>query len=317
MVNTGSDEEKKRNPIADFVAGGLSGGTTRLIVAPLDVIKIRFQVQVGGKNREGVAIKPKYTSVRQTFSTIIKEEGVLALWKGNLTAEYLWIAYAAIQFAAYKEAVKIACPAGETPTTRHYFIGGAVAGAAATVTSYPFDLMRTRLAAQGEPKIYHSLRDCVSRTVQEGGIKSLWRGVTPTIVQIIPLMAVQFSSYEALKKAYMNRIQQKVRDKTLTEKKINPAAQLVCGAIAGIISKLGVLPMDVVKKRLQMSGIKRSEKYGAAFNYTGMVDCIRKIAQNEGFSSFYKGAVPSMLKAAPSAALSFMFFEQFKELLSM
>jgi hypothetical protein len=30
---------------------------------------------------------------------------------------------------------------------------GAVAGAAATVASYPFDLLRTTLAAQGEPKV--------------------------------------------------------------------------------------------------------------------------------------------------------------------
>jgi hypothetical protein len=33
------------------------------------------------------------------------------------------------------------------------FTSGAVAGAAATVASYPFDLLRTTLAAQGEPKV--------------------------------------------------------------------------------------------------------------------------------------------------------------------
>jgi hypothetical protein len=33
------------------------------------------------------------------------------------------------------------------------FTSGALAGAAATVASYPFDLLRTTLAAQGEPKV--------------------------------------------------------------------------------------------------------------------------------------------------------------------
>ena len=33
------------------------------------------------------------------------------------------------------------------------FVGGAFAGAAATVASYPFDLLRTTLAAQGEPRV--------------------------------------------------------------------------------------------------------------------------------------------------------------------
>lgn len=35
------------------------------------------------------------------------------------------------------------------------FGSGAVAGAAATAASYPFDLLRTTLAAQGEPKVPH------------------------------------------------------------------------------------------------------------------------------------------------------------------
>jgi hypothetical protein len=33
------------------------------------------------------------------------------------------------------------------------FIGGSIAGTAATIGSYPFDLLRTILAAQGEPKV--------------------------------------------------------------------------------------------------------------------------------------------------------------------
>ena len=33
------------------------------------------------------------------------------------------------------------------------FFSGAVAGAAATLASYPFDLLRTTLAAQGEPQV--------------------------------------------------------------------------------------------------------------------------------------------------------------------
>lgn len=34
------------------------------------------------------------------------------------------------------------------------YVSGALAGCAATVGSYPFDLLRTILASQGEPKVY-------------------------------------------------------------------------------------------------------------------------------------------------------------------
>lgn len=39
------------------------------------------------------------------------------------------------------------------PQTTVSFVSGGVAGAAATLASYPFDLLRTVLAAQGEPKV--------------------------------------------------------------------------------------------------------------------------------------------------------------------
>lgn len=34
------------------------------------------------------------------------------------------------------------------------YVSGALAGCAATIGSYPFDLLRTILASQGEPKVH-------------------------------------------------------------------------------------------------------------------------------------------------------------------
>jgi len=84
----------------DALAGGLSGMVTRCVVAPLDVIKIRLQLQVvaKGSSRKGV----KYTGIWRTLCVIVQEEGVLALWKGNLTAEFLWGGYMATQFVTYR-----------------------------------------------------------------------------------------------------------------------------------------------------------------------------------------------------------------------
>lgn len=64
-----------------------------MISAPFDVIKIRFQLQ-SQENR-------KYTSIVQSLKRVVKEEGVLSLWKGNLSASYLWISYMMVQFSIY------------------------------------------------------------------------------------------------------------------------------------------------------------------------------------------------------------------------
>ena len=75
------------------VAGLVAGGVSRVLTAPLDVIKIRFQLQQ--------SINPVYTSTVLAFASIIRNEGILSLWKGNLNATYLWMSYGMIQFGMY------------------------------------------------------------------------------------------------------------------------------------------------------------------------------------------------------------------------
>ena len=77
----------------DVIAGAFAGASARLVTAPFDVLKIRFQLQF--------AEKVKYTSVSQAFKTVIQEEGLIGLWKGNVAATYLWISYAMVQFGVY------------------------------------------------------------------------------------------------------------------------------------------------------------------------------------------------------------------------
>ena len=74
------------------IAGLLSGTITRSIVQPLDVFKIRYQLQIETKSNA------KYQSIRRAFATILKEEGVTAFWKGHMAAQYLSAMYMTFQF---------------------------------------------------------------------------------------------------------------------------------------------------------------------------------------------------------------------------
>ena len=85
---------------------------------------------------------------------------------------------------------------------------------------------------------------------------------------------------------------------------------LACGAVAGAISKLTVLPLDVVKKRLQVQGFDETARssFGRVQNYSSAANCIATIARQEGAAGFFKGALPSLLKAAPNSALNFAIY---------
>ena len=74
-------------------------------------------------------------------------------------------------------------------------------------------------------------------------------------------------------------------------------------------------PYQVVKSRLQQrealplpEQIARGRKTKA--KYTGTIDCLRKIYVNEGLIGYFKGAVPNILRVAPSAALTLVIYEE-------
>lgn len=70
-------EKKISNPLLDAVAGGVAGAVARVVVGPLDVVKIRLQVQLEPlKAGLSSAVKSKYTGVAQALYSIFREEGV-------------------------------------------------------------------------------------------------------------------------------------------------------------------------------------------------------------------------------------------------
>lgn len=74
-------KQAKSNPVVDATAGAIAGCAARFVVGPLDVIKIRFQVQLEPIAKRAAGLDPtslasKYTGLRQALTTIVKEEGI-------------------------------------------------------------------------------------------------------------------------------------------------------------------------------------------------------------------------------------------------
>lgn len=192
------------------------------------------------------------------------------------------------------------------------FISGALAGAAATLASYPFDLLRTTLAAQGEPKVYAGMGDAARKLVKTKGVQGLYRGIGVTFLEIIPYAALQFGLYDAFNTASDTFRRRLSADGEIEQRTTTQA--FLCGLAAGTLSKLGTHPLDVVKKRFQVAGLQRSTRYGERVTLStaaSLQRCIQEIARKEGLAGFYKGTLPSLLKAAPSAAVTFACYDFF------
>ncbi|KAL2641582.1 hypothetical protein R1flu_009169 [Riccia fluitans] len=307
----------------DAVAGAIAGGVSRTVVSPLDVIKIRFQVQLeptstrlralGARN-----VVSKYTGILQATKDIIREEGIPGLWRGNVPALLLVMPYTAIQFVVLQKFKSVAASYSDGDKNPKHsgvsmaYISGAVAGTVATIGSYPFDLLRTILACQGEPKVYPTMRSAFLGIRQSRGITGLYAGLTPSLVEIIPYAGLQFGSYDTLKR-WTSAWNEKMGSPSDPHAENLTALQhFVCGLGAGTFAKVCCHPLDVVKKRFQIEGLQRHPRYGARIQtkeYKSMRDAISRILAAEGLAGLYKGTLPSVVKAAPAAAITFVVYD--------
>ncbi|CAN1281104.1 Mitochondrial thiamine diphosphate carrier 2 [Linum perenne] len=297
-----------KRALLDATAGAIAGGISRTVTSPLDVIKIRFQVQLEPTTswallNRNVAAPSKYTGMLQASKDIFREEGFAGFWRGNVPALLMVMPYTAIQFAVLHKLKSFASGSSKTVDHIHLspylsYVSGALAGCAATVGSYPFDLLRTILASQGHPRIYPTMRSAFVDIVRTRGFKGLYAGLSPTLVEIVPYAGLQFGTYDTFKRWAMEWNHRR-STAMVTDDNLSSFQLFICGIAAGTCAKL-------------IEGLQRHPKYGARVerhSYRNMFDGLRQIMLAEGWAGLYKGILPSTVKAAPAGAVTFVAYE--------
>ncbi|KAM7208063.1 Mitochondrial carrier domain containing protein [Naviculisporaceae sp. PSN 640] len=293
-------------------AGATAGLISRFVIAPLDVVKIRLQLQTHSLSdpltlsQPSLRGSPIYKGTLPTIRHILQHEGLTGLWKGNVPAELLYICYSAVQFTTYRSITQLlhqTFPPNSPyslPQQAESFLAGATAGGAATLATYPLDLLRTRFAAQGNTRIYTSLPRAISQIYRDEGPRGFFRGLGPGLSQIIPFMGIFFAAYETLRPP-------------LSELHLPfSTGGALAGMIASVIAKTGTFPLDLVRKRIQVQGPTRELYVHRNIPvYEGStLRVLRTILQREGFRGLYRGLTVSLVKAAPASAVTMWTYER-------
>lgn len=290
------------------VAGAVSGLISRFCIAPLDVVKIRLQLHYHSlaEPLANPLLARTPTGIYIVARNILRHEGIRGFWKGNIPAEGLYLSYGAVQFLSYRsasQALDRLCEEADVnmPGAAKSFVSGAAAGTTATTTTYPLDLLRTRFAAQGPERVYNGLLGSVRDITRTEGAAGFFRGLSAGIGQIVPYMGLFFALYESLK------------PRLATIQLPFGSGDAVAGITASILSKSVVFPLDTVRKRLQVQGPSRSKYVGGAripVYERGVLNTIKTILAREGAIGLYRGLTVSLVKAAPSSAVTMWAYER-------
>ncbi|KAK4226142.1 mitochondrial thiamine pyrophosphate carrier 1 [Podospora fimiseda] len=285
-------------------AGATAGLISRFIIAPLDVVKIRLQLQTHSLS-DPLTHSPRggpiYKGTLPTIRHILRTEGITALWKGNVPAELLYVAHNAVQFTTYRQVTLLLHSTfgeGTIPASGESFIAGAVAGGTATAVTYPLDLLRTRFAAQGNARVYTNMREAILRIGREEGLRGYFQGLGPGLAQIIPFMGVFFAVYETLRPHFSK-----------LELPFSSGGALA-GTIASVTAKSVTFPLDLVRKRIQVQGPTRDKYFQIMPEYKGAINTARTIVRKDGYRGLYRGLTVSLVKAAPASAVTMWTYER-------
>lgn len=97
-----------------------------------------------------------------------------------------------------------------------------------------------------QPKDYHGVFHAFYKIVTEEGLAELYRGLTPSIIGVIPYAGTNFFAYDTLRTLYR---------KASGKKTIGPLATLVIGSSAGAFAATVTFPLEVARKQVQNSTV--------------------------------------------------------------
>ncbi|KAK0670796.1 mitochondrial carrier domain-containing protein [Cercophora samala] len=182
----------------EVIAGGTAGGCQVVFTNPLEIVKIRLQVQ-------GEVAKSLEGAPRRSAMWIIRNLGLVGLYKGASACLLRDVPFSAIYFPTYSHLKKDLF--GESQTKKlgilQLLTAGAIAGMPAAYLTTPCDVIKTRLqveARKGDTQ-YTGLRHAAKTIWKEEGFRAFFKGGPARIMRSSPQFGFTLAAYELLQTA--------------------------------------------------------------------------------------------------------------------
>ncbi|KAK9094313.1 hypothetical protein Scep_025782 [Stephania cephalantha] len=208
-------EDAQLTPLLRLGAGACAGIIAMSATYPMDMVRGRLTVQTEKSPYQ-------YRGIFHALSTVLREEGARALYRGWLPSVIGVVPYVGLNFAVYeslKDWLIQTKPLGLVQDNNELSVPtrlgcGAAAGTVGQTIAYPLDVIRRRMqmvgwnnassivSGDGRTKSaleYKGMIDAFRQTVRNEGFGALYKGLVPNSVKVVPSIAIAFVTYEGVK----------------------------------------------------------------------------------------------------------------------
>jgi solute carrier family 25 protein 33/36 len=311
--------------------------TAATLTSPLDVLKTRLQSDFYQSQlqslRSSHPVRPApaiialprsallhFNETFQILHSIYKHEGPRALFKG-LGPNLIGVVPArAINFYVYGNGKRILSnylgyhDSMRTPWGIHLG-AAAIAGMATGTATNPIWLIKTRLqldksnAESGRVgRQYKNSWDCVKQTLRHEGVRGLYKGLSASYLGVVESSS-QWVLYEQMKMFLARREAARLADSAHVHTTWDDVelwgGRIGAAGTAKLIAAVATYPHEVVRTRLRQAPVVPVGGGTVHVKYTGLIQCFKVVAKEEGMAGLYGGLTPHLLRVVPSAAIMF------------
>ncbi|XP_051514276.1 solute carrier family 25 member 48-like [Myxocyprinus asiaticus] len=195
------------------VASMLTGLVSVVLGAPVDLVKIRLQMQtlpvlaenfnLAGNGSVplrsmGIQAQSMYRGPLHCIYTILQNEGIQGLYRGAGAMILRDVPGYTLYFIPYSLFCDWLNPDGNgSPHPCTICLAGGLAGSISWVTATPADVVKSRLQADSmQQRKYKGILHCIMQSYKTEGIHVFFRGATVNAIRGFPMSATMFLCYE-------------------------------------------------------------------------------------------------------------------------
>lgn len=203
-------EQKAPGLLPNMGMGMVAGATGAFVGTPAEVSLIRMTAD----GRLPMAERRNYTGVGNALTRIVREEGLMMLWRGCVPTMGRAMVVNMAQLASYSQAKLYLLSTGKFQEgIPMHFVASMISGLITTAASMPVDMAKTRIqnmkvGADGKPE-YRGTIDVLGKVAKSEGVLALWKGFTPYYARLGPHTVITFILLEQMTIAYREFSQKK------------------------------------------------------------------------------------------------------------
>ena len=281
---------------SDALAGAASGFLIGTFLQPLEIVKV-FSI-VNPMHLATIEQANFRTSFLISIKLIYQAEGLKGFWRGLVPALLRLAAGSAVYFEVLNR-LNLQLKNLDFTGVKSDFLSSSLARITSSFVCNPLTVIKTRFEMIGFNE-YNNLFDAFKKIQKQEGLKGFFKGSAACMLRDGPFAGLYFAILN-LTKYQLAPLNFSSASNTMT-----------AGMVAGIIATTMTHPFEVLRTRLQVD-MPSSKCYKYGYDYGNIYQGLYRIWSREGMAGFGRGLLPRLMKKPLSNALTFTFFEIFKE----